>query len=191
MKNEKQDLRIIKTKKVLYMALVDLMREKTFEEIKVSEICARALVNRSTTFYAHYEDKYEFLVDFLDTFKDSLTSYLDTNNNNLNTKEYYMEMLKLLLTHIEDKKNIYSAIMVNNRNGVMMDIISDVVNKDIKKRVQESGLNKGTIPVDIVAKFYIGAITNVGIEWITDNKYSKEDILNYLEKLLPNNIDTL
>ncbi len=190
MKNEKQDLRIVKTKKVLYMALVDLMREKTFEEIKVSEICARALVNRST-FYAHYEDKYEFLVDFLDTFKDSLTSYLDTNDNNLNTKEYYMEMLKLLLTHIEDKKNIYSAIMVNNRNGVMMDIISDVVNKDIKKRVQESGLNKGTIPVDIVAKFYIGAITNVGIEWITDNKYSKEDILNYLEKLLPNNIDTL
>lgn len=190
MKNEKQDLRIVKTKKVLYMALVDLMREKTFEEIKVSEICSRALVNRST-FYAHYEDKYEFLVDFLDTFKDSLTSYLDTNDNNLNTKEYYMEMLKLLLTHIEDKKNIYSAIMVNNRNGVMMDIISDVVNKDIKKRIQESGLNKGTIPVDIVAKFYIGAITNVGIEWITDNKYSKEDILNYLEKLLPNNIDTL
>ncbi len=190
MRNEKQDLRIVKTKKVLYMALVDLMREKTFEEIKVSEICSRALVNRST-FYAHYEDKYEFLVDFLDTFKDSLTSYLDTNDNNLNTKEYYMEMLKLLLTHIEDKKNIYSAIMVNNRNGVMMDIISDVVNKDIKKRVQESGLNKGTIPVDIVAKFYIGAITNVGIEWITDNKYSKEDILNYLEKLLPNNIDTL
>ena len=135
MRNEKQDLRIVKTKKVLYMALVDLMREKTFEEIKVSEICSRALVNRST-FYAHYEDKYEFLVDFLDTFKDSLTSYLDTNDNNLNTKEYYMEMLKLLLTHIEDKKNIYSAIMVNNRNGVMMDIISDVVNKDIKKRVQ-------------------------------------------------------
>ena len=187
---KKTDLRVIKTKNLIYNTLIELMKDKTFEEIKVSEICARALVNRST-FYAHYEDKYEFLVDFLDTFKDSLTSYLDTNNNNLNTKEYYMEMLKLLLTHIEDKKNIYSAIMVNNRNGVMMDIISDVVNKDIKKRVQESGLNKGTIPVDIVAKFYIGAITNVGIEWITDNKYSKEDILNYLEKLLPNNIDTL
>ena len=179
MKNEKQDLRIIKTKKVLYMALVDLMREKTFEEIKVSEICARALVNRST-FYAHYEDKYEFLVDFLDTFKDSLTSYLDTNNNNLNTKEYYMEMLKLLLTHIEDKKNIYSAIMVNNRNGVMMDIISDVVNKDIKKRVQESGLNKGTIPVDIVAKFYIGAITNVASDDLLTHMLSAALLLYFI-----------
>lgn len=190
MKKEKQDLRIIKTKKVLYMALVDLMKEKTFEEIKVSEICAKALVNRST-FYAHYEDKYEFLVDFLDTLKDSLTTYLNTNENNLNTKEYYMEMIKLLLNHIEDKKNIYSAIMVNNRNGVMMDIISDVVNKDIKKKIQETGISKGTIPVDIIAKFYIGAITNIGIEWITDNKYSKEDILKYLDKLLPDNIDAL
>ena len=121
---KKTDLRVIKTKNLIYNTLIELMKDKTFEEIKVSEICSRALVNRST-FYAHYEDKYEFLVDFLDTFKDSLTSYLDTNDNNLNTKEYYMEMLKLLLTHIEDKKNIYSAIMVNNRNGVMMDIISD------------------------------------------------------------------
>ena len=80
MKEEKKDLRIVKTKNALYLALVDLMKDKTFEEIKVSEICNKALVNRST-FYAHFDDKYEFLVDFLDTFKDSLTSYLDTNKN--------------------------------------------------------------------------------------------------------------
>ena len=55
---KKTDLRIIKTKKVIYEALIDLMKEKTFEEIKVSDICNKALINRST-FYAHYEDKYE------------------------------------------------------------------------------------------------------------------------------------
>ena len=58
---KKTDLRIIKTKKVIYEALIDLMKEKTFEEIKVSDICNKALINRST-FYAHYEDKYELLV---------------------------------------------------------------------------------------------------------------------------------
>ena len=55
---KKTDLRIIKTKKVIYEALIDLMKEKTFEEIKVSDICNKALINRST-FYAHYEDKYD------------------------------------------------------------------------------------------------------------------------------------
>lgn len=190
MKEEKKDLRIVKTKNALYLALVDLMKDKTFEEIKVSEICNKALINRST-FYAHFEDKYEFLVDFLDTFKDSLTSYLDTNKNILNTKEYYMELIKLVLTHIEDKKNIYSAIMVNNRNGVMMDIIIDVVNKDIRKRVLDLGSTKSSVPADIIIKFYLGAIINVGIDWITENKYTKEEVIGYLDKLLPDNIDAI
>lgn len=65
---KKTDLRIIKTKKVIYEALIDLMKEKTFEEIKVSDICNKALINRST-FYAHYEDKYELLVEFINDLK--------------------------------------------------------------------------------------------------------------------------
>ena len=54
---KKIDLRIIKTKKNIYDAFISLMSEKTFEEIKVSEICDRALINRST-FYSHFDDKY-------------------------------------------------------------------------------------------------------------------------------------
>ena len=188
MKNEKQDLRIIKTKKVLYMALVDLMREKTFEEIKVSEICARALVNRST-FYAHYEDKYEFLVDFLDTFKDSLTSYLDTNNNNLNTKEYYMELIRLLLDHLEEHKKIYYSIILSNRNSLVVDIILDTTIKDINKRLNISNIDRKSVPADVIINFYLGAVSMVGLNYLkSDNKYSKQDIINYLSVLIPDNI---
>ena len=53
----KNDLRVIKTKNALFETLTNLMKEKTFEEIKVSDICNKALINRST-FYAHYNDKY-------------------------------------------------------------------------------------------------------------------------------------
>ena len=53
----KNDLRVIKTNKALFNALLDLMKEKTFEEIKISDVCSKALINRST-FYAHYNDKY-------------------------------------------------------------------------------------------------------------------------------------
>ena len=44
----KNDLRVIKTKTTLYNTLKELMQEKTFEEIKVSDICSKALINRST-----------------------------------------------------------------------------------------------------------------------------------------------
>lgn len=46
--NNKTDLRIVKTNKALFNALLELMKEKTFEEIKISDVCTKALVNRST-----------------------------------------------------------------------------------------------------------------------------------------------
>ena len=60
----KTDLRIIKTNNTLYDALINLLKEKTFEEIKVSDICQKALVNRST-FYAHFIDKYELFMSLI------------------------------------------------------------------------------------------------------------------------------
>ena len=67
----KNDLRVIKTKKNLYEALITLMKEKTFEEIKVADICKKALINRST-FYTHYQDKYELLYELINNLKEEL-----------------------------------------------------------------------------------------------------------------------
>ena len=65
--NEKTDLRIIKTKKILFETLLKLMKHKNFDKIKISDICEEALINRST-FYAHYQDKYELLDDLVEDF---------------------------------------------------------------------------------------------------------------------------
>ena len=75
------DLRVIKTKNLIYSTLIELMKEKSFEEIKVSDICEKALINRST-FYAHYEDKYELLVEFLNDLKEEFKNQLDKNSKN-------------------------------------------------------------------------------------------------------------
>ena len=52
-----QDKRIIKTKKSIKKAFIELLGEKNFEKISVTEICAKANVTR-ISFYAHYDDKY-------------------------------------------------------------------------------------------------------------------------------------
>lgn len=184
----KNDLRVIKTKNSLYNALLELMKEKTFEEIKVSDICNKALINRST-FYAHFEDKYELLSDCINDLKISLTSELKKNQNINSTKEYYIEMIKLFLNHIEEKKDTYLAIAINNRNSILTDIIYDVIDEDITSRLKnENKDNK--VPESIIAKFYLGAVVNVGINWMYNiNKYTKEEMINYLTILLPDEIE--
>ncbi len=185
----KKDLRVVKTQNILYRTLLDLMKEKTFEEIKVSDICNQALVNRST-FYAHYNDKYELLAEFIQELKNSLIGELKKNKNISNTKEYYLEMIKLFLDHIEEKRESYLAIMIHNRNSITMDIIYDVLDHNITSHLQQdNSIDESPIPRSIIAKFYIGAVVNVGMEWLKDGKtYTKEDLILYFNYLIPNDL---
>jgi AcrR family transcriptional regulator len=63
-----EDRRIVKTKRILKQTMIELLAEKPFEQITVTELCQTAATGR-ITFYAHYTDKYE-LVDEL--FRDML-----------------------------------------------------------------------------------------------------------------------
>lgn len=185
MKN-KIDLRVIKTKKILYESLINLLKEKTFEEIKVSDICENALINRST-FYSHYSDKYELFYSLINDLKTSLSEELIKNKNFSNTREYYLEMIKIFLDHVYEKKDIYSSIMINNKNSIIMDMIYDVINEDIERHIEEDKSNfENNIPSDIVSSFYLGAVVNIAVEWLkSDKKYSKYEILTYLDMLIP------
>lgn len=55
-----EDPRITRTRKLLVEALNELTREKSFDSLTVSEIAARATLNR-VTFYAHFQDKFALL----------------------------------------------------------------------------------------------------------------------------------
>lgn len=183
--NKKDDLRVIKTRKLIYQTLLELMKEKTFEEIKVSDICSKAMINRST-FYAHYEDKYELLIDFLSNLKEEFARELnDSCKENLSIREYYIRLISLFLDHIDSKRDVYNSIMVNNRSSIMMDILLSVVNDDILKRFKENDINL-KVPTEVISKFYLGGVINIGMEWLSNsNKYTKEEILDYLELLIP------
>lgn len=59
------DLRIVRTKESIRDALVDLIEEKSFEAITVKDITNKAGINRGT-FYAHYQDKCDLIVQYED-----------------------------------------------------------------------------------------------------------------------------
>ncbi len=184
----KKDLRVIKTQNLLYNTLIELMRDNTFESIKVSDICDKAMINRST-FYDHYQDKYELLMDYIKTLESSFLEELDKNKNIVNTKEFYIEMIKLIIDYIDEKRDVYYSILINNRNSIIIDILLNVITKDVNKRIGNVDTNKTRIPSDFISNFYIGSVAGICASWIRDNKtYSKEEITKYLEILIPDNL---
>lgn len=179
----KNDLRVIKTKNLLFETLTILMKENSFERIKVSDICNKALINRST-FYSHYSDKYELLVDYIDNLKTNLRKALEKNNKNFNTKEYYIELIRLLLEQVDLKKDMFYSILINNRDSIVVDILFETISNDLDNRIQ----NEDGIPSEIISRFYLGAVVSLCLDWINSDKYTKEDIIKYINLLIPDNL---
>ena len=82
--------------------------------------------------------------------KDSLTEEITKENNiEKNTKEYYIEIIKLLLLHIQKKRDTYIAIMINNRNSITNDILYDILNRAIINQINGQRISKD-IPNEII-----------------------------------------
>lgn len=65
MKQEKVDRRVKYTKMVLRQSLLELLQEQPISKLTVTDICARADVNRNT-FYSHYESPFDLLMQIED-----------------------------------------------------------------------------------------------------------------------------
>jgi len=65
MEEKRTDRRITRTQSALRRALLELIQEKDYDAITVEEITTRADLAR-TTFYLHYRDKEELLLDYFD-----------------------------------------------------------------------------------------------------------------------------
>ena len=145
------------------------MKEKEFENIKISEICEKALTTRST-FYDHFTDKYELLYSLIEDLKLELNNFINENNIEVKSiKEYYLVLINLLLEHIEEKIDIYGTILKKNNNSKYE--------------------NNSNVPTEIITRFYVSAVSNICIDYIIyPNKYNKDQILDYLNKLIPSNI---
>jgi len=60
MSNSLNDKRALRTKKLIRNALSELIEEKGFNDISITDLTSRAEINRGT-FYLHYTDKYDLL----------------------------------------------------------------------------------------------------------------------------------
>lgn len=188
--NETKDLRTKRTYKLLIEALFTLLQEKTFEEIKVTDICEKAMIHR-TTFYTHFEDKYQLLEYSLQELTQDLNRKVLQNHNSQNLKEYYINMIELFLEHILDNQRFYLSILANNKNSVTMDMLYNLITSDIKSKIIEEGKEgiNHSIPAELIAEFYVGAVFRTAIYWLKNQKIcTKEELMTYINIMISKQI---
>lgn len=183
--NPKKDLRVIKTDKLLFSALLELLKEHSFSEICITDICEKAMVHRST-FYAHFEDKYHLLTYGLQDVMKSLAN-VNLNIDNLTEME---NTSMIFFKHITEYTSFYSRIL--SESSKLKKIFHDQIVTNLKDQFRQNYNNNNNnnddnnnISLTIVSEFYSGAILSV-ISWWLENDMSVpvEEISKQLASLL-------
>ena len=65
MRAGREDRRVTYTKNAIKDALLELMKEKSFEKLSISKVCEAAQITR-TTFYSHYDTLNQVLDELID-----------------------------------------------------------------------------------------------------------------------------
>lgn len=182
---KKEDLRILKTKASLYRGLMNLMKNKPFEDIKISDICKVSLINRST-FYDHYNDKYELIQSLMNDMREELLEKLDKSKKTKNIKEYYIELIKVLLEHINSNIDIYSAVVKINSNSIARDMMTDAIIISAAKEIDSNFENISSIPTKTIVLYYASAIINIIIDNLYNNKqFDTKELIHIITELTP------
>lgn len=175
----KKTLRNTKTKSLLSQALIHLMKEKTFDEIKLNEICEQAMVHK-TTFYNHFQDKYDLLHFVIEEIQMTIKQNTNTDNGLI---AYYLSIAKQYIKNIKEYPSLYVSLFDSNTNGVCPYIVYDTFVEDVEREIEK--VNNISVPSHYIAKFYVNAVFSVINEWvITGMRESEDKIVSYIETLI-------
>lgn len=184
----KEDLRIIRTRKLLSNTLLDMMEEESIEKISVIDLCNRAMVNRAT-FYAHFEDKYHLLTFALEELKDELYEKFNKETKLTTPIETISSLMTMAIEFFFDKHKHIANIIRNNRNGKVVSTIQDSIAHSIKYQLSKyKDTYEIKLPLQVLSSFVAGGMVSTAL-WCIDNpgKYSQEEFLSYVScPIVPN-----
>lgn len=161
MKNDgSTDLRVRRTRKLLWDALMELLGEsgRTFESLTVAEICERAMVHR-TTFYKHFEDKYHLLCVGCEELNKELAA-MDFEER----MRRPMQLLEQFGHRRQFRTLMKSELESASIKSLMQRIRSDFMKNELLALERKDG--PFSVPAEIIAEFYAGAINGIAAWWV-------------------------
>jgi AcrR family transcriptional regulator len=178
---EQGDLRVRRTHKLLWEALMAEMAERPFEQISVSDICERAMVHR-TTFYKHYEDKYALLEQGMRQMYDALLAEAEHLPPSAYSVEQPPPYFVRLFEHVAQHERFYRLALGGDGIGRFQRLLRNYLSGKVAHTLREEH-TAGALqfPIAIHAHYMAGAIISVLAWWLEqDMPLSSREMAHYL-----------
>ncbi|MGI8387539.1 TetR/AcrR family transcriptional regulator [Robertmurraya sp. P23] len=172
----KNDLRVLKTKQNIHLALTNLLNKKPLNDIKVTELCKEASINRGT-FYFHYQEVGDVFKEFFEEIMLDLKNSSDEpyRNNAIITIENLDPKTVRIFHHIKKYEDFYKVILSKEVSTeyyyMLFDAIRSICIED--KHTAHPGK-----PNRYLYSYSANAIIGLIIEWYRHDFQESADEMN-------------
>lgn len=180
MDNPKVDRRILRTRHALRSALLELIKEKSFDSLSVEEITERANLGRAT-FYLHYKDKEDLLLEEFREIANNRVQVLSeipvllwkSNQGQTELVDNRTPLMPLLLVfeHASQNADLYRILLRGESSQRIIEQIREIIVKSINEIVRtrmqsEPPPRPPEVPVEMLAAYFSGALMSTLNWWL-------------------------
>jgi AcrR family transcriptional regulator len=158
-----EDPRVLRTKRALGGALVELMLAEDFDAITVQRVLERAGVGRST-FYAHYRNTNDLLLSDAERFLNLLEEHFERVSGNGNRLAPVTE----LFHHVREFRDFERALERSGKSELIYGLFAGHLARMIAKRIRTlvPGANDLTVPIPVASRMFAGALVELLRWWL-------------------------
>lgn len=178
--DDAKDRRQRKTHKAVELALMELLQEKNYEQITISEVTLKADVNRKT-FYNNYDSLDDIIKSIERKMSALLFSKLPHKITVQNEIEIYNLLVELTQTLMPYKKVLH-RISVNRGETVFFKDVQGAILPYIEHSMMGYHIDATVIPY--VGKFIINGITAIFYEWFESDNLEPEQVAKLCYNLI-------
>lgn len=184
--NKKTDSRIIRSKRDLAVALEELLEEKNFDDISITEITSKAMVSKNT-FYNNFEDKNELLQFLFRRYADQVHEEIEkVLLKESSIEDTLYEIDKIIVHFFYNSRLSFEKIVKNDKSKNLYWAMNSFVKNLITETIERypSYFSK-SIPVNFVGYIYSGAISNTIYFMFNDEtKIDEDKCVDYIYEII-------
>ncbi|KQL52420.1 TetR family transcriptional regulator [Heyndrickxia shackletonii] len=167
----KVDRRIIKSQEAIKKAVLELMSEKSFDEITIQDIADRANVNRGTI-YLHYLDKFDLLDKLMEEHINNLREACEWACD-----MEWVDATIVFFEYFESNYLFFSTMLASKGAPSFRSKFLDFLIDEFKDEVDTTtGKNDG-LSKDVMVKFVGNAYVGVVESWLKDGMPSPPNLM--------------
>ena len=189
MERHKEYRSAVRSRRMIRSAFLELLREKSYEKITVTDIVNRADINRST-FYAHYPDVRGLVEQITGEIIDhsvEMAREMDIQDFIADPLPYLQDLNSYGLENAE----LYKLLSLSDFALRQMDQVKLTLSERLCSAVEIPEHIRNSVDFQIQMNFFLGGIFNIYALWLQGLlACSMDDIARQMALFIQNNADT-